>query len=312
MSGSGNRINYNVRTCKSIERKMILTVLTELFKDIPYEKRRYIGFGSTYFTDFKLFHKELHVNRMISFESEPDILERVEFNKPYKCIEIVNGKSTDKLPFISWDENMTDFIWMDYDDELNYDMFNDVEIIFSKIQRGSVYLMTCNKRLKDYNKKSFDECFGELSPSDIKENDFTGENDSFLIRRMFINKISSTLQNRNYSLDESQQLLFRPLFFFTYRDGAPMISFGGYIDLKLNAFSLAKYNLSNFEFIRENADRYTIDPPVISFKEANLLNTYLPNPKENFEEDLKFIPKDDIKRYMKLYKFLPNYMDVIN
>ena len=150
MSASGNIINYNIRTCKSVERRMILSSIKELFKSVPYNQRRYIGFGSTYFTDFKLFHKELHIDNMISFEIETSLERRVEFNKPFKCISARLGKSTDLLQDIEWSDNIKDIIWMDYDDSLSYDMFNDVEQIFSNMSAGSIYLMSCIKQLKKY------------------------------------------------------------------------------------------------------------------------------------------------------------------
>ena len=159
MSASGNSINYDIRTSKSVERRMILSVVKELFKSVAYSERRYIGFGSTYFTDFKLFHKELHFDKLISFELEESLRLRVEYNKPFKCVEIKIGKSTDLLPFINWQENFKDVVWLDYDDHLNYDIFNDVEKVFSNIKYGSVYLMTCNKQLK-YSS----DCYGGAGP----------------------------------------------------------------------------------------------------------------------------------------------------
>lgn len=315
MSASGNLINYNIRTSKSVERRMVLVALSELFKHISYSKRRYIGFGSTYFTDFRLFHKELHIDNMLSFELEKTLIKRVEFNKPYKCIKVVEGKSTDILPLIDWREEFTDFAWMDYDDELNYDMFNDVEHIFSKIQYGSVYLVSCNKQLSKYKSvEEFNEVFGELAPPNLTLKDFSGENDFLLIRRMFLNKINETLKGRNYALHKNKQLVFRQLFLFTYKDGAPMISFGGFIDHLENDFSLQKFNLNNYEFIKESIERCHIDPPNITYKEAYLLNSHLPNSEEDFKyvNEIDFIPLTDRNRYRKLYKFLPNYMDVIN
>jgi hypothetical protein len=314
MSGSGNIINYNIRTSKSVERRMVLVTLAELFRNVSYDKRRYIGFGSTYFTDFRLFHRELHIDNMISFESKDSLKKRVEFNKPFKCIDVVLGKSTDKLPLIPWDEDLIDFVWMDYDEELNYDMFNDVEQIFSRIHAGSVYLMTCNKQLSKYKSiVEFEGVFGELAPTDIEYTDFSGEKDFLLIRRMLINKINETLKGRNYSLSKDQKLIFRQLFLFTYRDGAPMISFGGFLDYDNNDFLLKKYNLENYDFIKVSNERFHIEPPNITYKEAYLLNSYLPNGEEEYreEDEINFIPLPDRNRYRKLYKFLPNYMDVI-
>jgi len=314
MSASGNIINYNIRTCKSVERRMILSTVKELFENVSYTNRRYIGFGSTYFTDFKLFHKELHVDKMLSFALEKDILKRVEFNKPFKCVKIIIGNSTDLLPNIEWDESIIDLLWMDYDDPLSYDMFNDIEHIFSNANAGSVYLMTCNKQLKYESISEFDSVFGELVPSDISINDFAGEKDFLLIRRMLLNKIEEVIKGRNHTLPEQHHLIFHQLFFFTYRDGAPMLSYGGFLDLKSNEFTLKNYHLNNFEFISTGEMRYIIDPPVLSFKETFLLNCHLPNSESDFinEEELNFIPISDRNKYRKLYKFLPSYMDVVH
>ncbi len=314
MSGSGNIINYNIRTSKSVERRMVLVALSELFRKVPYNKRRYIGFGSTYFTDFRLFHKELHIDNMLTIEAEANLIKRVKFNLPLKCITILEGKSTTVLPSISWKEKLNDFIWMDYDDELNYYMLNDVEQIFSNMQGGGVYLFSCNKQLSKHTLESFNEEFGEVAPSDLSLKDFTGEGDSKLIRKMLISKIKDTVRIRNYKLSTHDQLIFRPLFFFTYKDGSRMVSFGGFLDYKSNSFKLQDYNLDNYDFIFETDKPYIIDPPHITYKEAYLLNSHLPNSEKNFqsETEIDFIPISDRNRYRKLYKFLPNYMDVIH
>jgi hypothetical protein len=252
---------------------------------------------------------------MISFEMVSSLQKRVEFNKPFKCISARIGKSTDLLQDIDWNPYIKDIIWMDYDGNLEYDMFNDIERIFSKMSAGSVYLMTCNKQLKQFesNLPEFSEKFGELVPFDISEKDFSGQNDFLLIRKMFINKIEQVLRGRNQSLQPDLHFKFHPLFLFTYRDGAQMISFGGYLDIHSNNFTLGQYHLDNFEFIKTNEERYIIDPPSVSVKETYLLNAHLPNSEKGFtnEEILDFIPVAERNKYRKLYKFLPSYMDVI-
>jgi hypothetical protein len=312
MSASGNRINYNIRTAKSIERKMILNIVKEIFKYHDISRCRYIGMGSTYFADFKLFHRELHINNMISFEMEDSLMPRVDFNKPYKCINVLPGKSTELLEDI-WDENLIDFLWMDYDNELEYDYFNDVELIFSNIQPGGIYLMSCNRGLKNHSMTSFKEKFGELAPLDISMDDLSGNKDYITIHRMLTNKINEVLTQRNYLLSDEDKLVFRQLFFFTYKDGAPMISFGGLIDKVNSGFTLEKYNLQYFDFVMTSNDRYTIDPPLLSYKEVLLLNAFLPDSEDviGLLPEINFIPRSDLNRYRKFYKYLPNYMDVI-
>jgi hypothetical protein len=130
---------------------------------------------------------------------------------------------------------------------------------------------------------------------------------------MVKNKIDSVIQGRNYALPDAEKLVFRQLFFFTYRDNAPMVSYGGFLDLQANEFDLTNYNLNIFEFIKTNDERYIIDPPLLTYKEVYLLNSHLPNSLEEFnnEAEISFIPESERNKYKKLYKYLPNYMDVV-
>lgn len=270
--------------------------------------------GSSYFTDFKLFHKELHLEKMISIEAEEKLERRVHFNKPFKCIDIKMGKSTKLLAEeIEWHQNIIDFLWMDYDEELDPTYFTDIEIIFSNVAVGSVYLMSCNKQLKNYQSiEAFREKFGDLVPIDITIDDLAGDRDFLTIRKMVLNKINEVINGRNLTLSEEEKIIFRQLFFFTYRDGAPMISFGGFIDKVNNAFDLKNYNLHIYDFIASDENRYIIDPPALSYREALLLNSLLPEEQVPFSAtpSIDFIPLSDRNKYRKLYKYLPTYMDV--
>ena len=60
---SPTSLNYEIRPCKFVERKMLLSAFARI---IPLFKQeyQYIGFGGLSFTDFKLFHRELHINRI--------------------------------------------------------------------------------------------------------------------------------------------------------------------------------------------------------------------------------------------------------
>ena len=314
MSGSGNKINYNVRAAKSVERRMLLDAVKELFKFHDSKACRYVGFGSFYFTDYKLIHKELHLNKMVSFEMDPDDLVRAHFNQPYKCIQIISGKSTNKLPDIDWNSNLHDFIWLDYDDNLNADMFNDCEIVFSNISPGSVFVMTSRRQLNIFKTPDdIKDTFGNITPFEIEKEDLTGvdSRDVKLIRAMYMNQIAMTLESRNIILDEDDKLAFYPLFLFSYRDGAAMMSFGGYIDKAVNGFDSASLGLKNHDFIREDDEPFKIEVPILTFKELHLINKHLPSDSDLSDSELAFIPETDREQYRMLYKYLPNYMDVV-
>ena len=75
---SPKKINYETRPFKFTERKMLLSTFIRLSNkyESPYQ---YIGFGGLTFTDFKLFHKELHIEKMHSIEGGDFSTERLSF-----------------------------------------------------------------------------------------------------------------------------------------------------------------------------------------------------------------------------------------
>ena len=68
MSKSGNDINYSLRLQKNIERKIFSDIVRSMSYFGPVEEYRYIGFGSFYYQDFILFHKEFSIKEGISIE----------------------------------------------------------------------------------------------------------------------------------------------------------------------------------------------------------------------------------------------------
>src|SRR5690242_16417832 len=104
MAGSSARINYSLRPAKHIERRMIAESLRHVAPFAHIEAYRYMGFGGLYFSDFALFHRMLNVRDMVSVEIDTNSKERYEFNKPYDCISLEFGKSSQVLPRLKWDK----------------------------------------------------------------------------------------------------------------------------------------------------------------------------------------------------------------
>ncbi len=92
-------VNYTIRPNKNIERKLVFEALRVLRSSIPLNGYRYVGLGSLWFVDFILAHRYLSINNMVCIEYETEA-ERVEFNRPYDCIEVLRGNTTDVLPTI--------------------------------------------------------------------------------------------------------------------------------------------------------------------------------------------------------------------
>ena len=75
---------------------------------------RYVGFGSTYFSDFSLIHRALGITDLVSIERETDKRDRFELNRPYGSIELMFGESTELLPELDWraqDDHVVGLQW---------------------------------------------------------------------------------------------------------------------------------------------------------------------------------------------------------
>ncbi|MBM7865682.1 hypothetical protein GTO89_02640 [Heliobacterium gestii] len=310
MSNSGEKIDYSLRPAKCIERKMICDVLNLLrgFSDI--QKYRYIGFGSFYFVDFTLFHKELGINDMVSIEGNDNIISRAEFNKPYNFIDLHQGFSTQVLEIeIPWTEDKKSIIWMDYDSTIERYMLDDIEIIFERAVPGSIFLMTLNtsigragNRLEFLKEKLENKC-----PIGLQENRFITKNDAYnFMYDLINNNIVTQLRTRNSTINE--KVMYQQLFNFRYADGAPMLTIGGIIYKESEQNLLEKCDLFRYEFVKTDENHFDITVPCLTLKEKMEINKNLYSSDNNLSDILK---KEDIQQYQRLYRYFPHYFDAV-
>lgn len=140
MSGSGERVNYQIRQGKSIERKMLCDLIRKFQIICGITDFRYIGMGAKYFEDFILFHNQFGINDMISIEADVDKKERFDFNKPLRGIQMKYGKTNQILPQIENFEEKMNIVWLDYDGAFSDEILEDVGSICKKIRRGVCFL----------------------------------------------------------------------------------------------------------------------------------------------------------------------------
>lgn len=305
---SPTALNYEIRPCKFVERRMLLSAFIRILPlfDPNYQ---YIGFGGLSFTDFKLFHRELHINTMYSIEggySES----KLEFNKPYSCIKILCGKSLSMLSTI--DLARPSIIWLDYDDCLSIDVFNDLEHILMRIPHGSIYLMSCNRQLRKdktpYSIEELTEIYNNLVPIGLERDCCSSTKAANTIKRMLESDCNNVISDRNKT--EANKLKFKTLFNLIYEEyrGARMYTFGGIV---LNdSFDENSLNIRDLDFI-DTAEPYEIDIPNLTYRETTALNQILNfDEKENYFINNSIIEKDEIDRYKRYYKYLPNFYDV--
>lgn len=308
---SPKSLNYETRPAKFTERKMLLASLQRICNQYA-NSYQYIGMGGLSFTDFKLFHKELHIDEMYSIEGGSFSYEKLTYNSPYDFINIIKDQTTSALGKI--DLTKKTIAWLDYDGTLKDYMFEDLSLLISKLPIGSVYLMSCNRELKNdetgdvYDLNDFIEKFGDLSPFGLKQSGLTGSEDYLTIRTMMNDFIEKLIKDRNRTGDN---IAFQQLFNFTYQEsrGARMFTFGGVITSKDEDFE--SLGLSDLPFISNTEIAYKLNIPNITNKEIDLIN------KESGTDVKKvaliaknIVGSSDIDKYKAVYKYLPTFFDV--
>ncbi|EAY24709.1 O-methyltransferase [Microscilla marina] len=325
--------NYRLRSGKSIERDIILSIIKQVITPSRLKTYRYIGLGSIFYTDFKLFHKELGIDDMISIEAveyteeieenSEEFENRFQFNIPFKCIKLEMGATTDVIPRLTLGDKKS-IVWLDYDGSLETYMFDDISEILKKVCNDSFFILTCNCSLPKYfhgqdskeetQKKlnNFKQHFENLYPPEISQKDFTKLKRCELLRQMFHNKINQTLSNLNGVKLDTEKQVFQQLFYFRHQDKAPMLTFGGLLTSKQKLKKLDEEARFNFEFVSKCKNLTNIEPPIVTNREIDLMNKKLPaSSQDDFlnDKDIRFIPKSVKEAYLKYYKYLPLYME---
>ncbi|MDR2123193.1 MAG: hypothetical protein LBP34_08725 [Flavobacteriaceae bacterium] len=304
-------LNYETRPLKFTERKMLLSAFNRIINHYQ-NNYQYIGFGGISFTDFKLFHKELHINEMCSIEGGNFSIEKLQFNCPYSFINIYQNNSTNILSELELDKRT--IVWLDYDSVLDNYFFDDISVLFSKLPVGSIYLMTCNRELKlsetreEYTIEQFKEKFGNNIPYNLRNSDFIGGNNYKTIRILLNLQIKKTLSERLNSTFED--LEFNQLFNILYQEnrGAKMFTYGGLIAEKGSKVK-DDILLDDFEFISLEETPYKLEIPNFTRREIDLVDNHL-STKEIELINKNIITQSELDKYKRTYKYLPNFFDV--
>jgi hypothetical protein len=310
---SYERINYSLRPAKSIERKMLCEAFRRLSEFRGVESYQYIGFGSTYFSDFQLFHKALNLSTMLSFERDVENSDRFRFNRPYHCIEMRFGDSNDLLPDVNWE--IPSILWLDYDGKLDESVLQDVKTAFSKASPGSVVIVSVNAHPArgneadpDFRLKQLKDSVGETKvPATVTAKDLREWGTARAYRSIIHNEIDETLSDRNGARPLGTKLKYRQLFNFHYADGAKMLTVGGILYDEGQTGRLQSCNFDALKFTRTGVDPYFIEPPNLTYREMRHIDTFLPI--RDAEILLPGVPAQDIQRYSELYRYFPHFAE---
>lgn len=316
MKGSSlHKVNYRLRPAKNIERKMFCEAFLRLSRLAPLPDYRYVGFGSIGFCDFSLFHQRLGITDMISIEALESAKERVKFNRPYDCIDIRWGTSHIELPKINWKKRS--IIWLDYDRPLDAQKLEDISLVTSSAQSGSVLLVTVpadpgdsadievGKRLE-----KLVEAVGEKKiPSGVKIASLAGWGMARVCRRIITNEILSTLNDRNGANSPSAKIDYVQLFNFNYADGPKMLTVGGLLLDGEEKLKLSSEHFDDLDFISTTKNPYRIETPYFTMREMRYLDNRLPGSLPEISKPT-WLRESDKKKYGKVYRYYPNFSEV--
>lgn len=324
MSNTGLKINYSIRPAKNIERKMMKDIFSRLFVFEELTEYQYIGFGSKYFTDFTFFHRTLGCKKMSSIECDSMNIARYEFNKPYDFIQMYFGYSYQILPKLKYIDKT--IVWLDYDYSFNSEVMADLIFLVENLNSGSVMSVSfsCDipkiSKLKEkysniekgYFKRYFEEIFGDIGV-DLDDRGWNIQNkfSNFISEKVY-NRLLATISIRNSDLEPSEKLNLEQIFYFSYADGIPMITFGWLIFSEADRDKYNVLNLGKFNFYSNRFDQpYTIENCHLTIKEIRSLMSKMPMIDDNdlpIEE--KIIPAEMQRSFAKNYQYFPSFHEV--
>ncbi|HUM96818.1 MAG TPA: hypothetical protein PK275_03125 [Chitinophagaceae bacterium] len=319
-------MNYLFRPAKNIERKMLCEAMNRLSVISDVKHYQYVGFGSVYFADFTLFHKQLGIQKLISIECEEDMETRVRFNQPYSCIDVMPGWSYEMLPEVDWGSSKS-ILWLDYTETLKGYMFKDMATFFQRALSGSMFIISVNVDLRDTqpsNKTTTQKIVFKLGKdidvrkrirsSSIKK-EMTKNDYYSIIRSVIDNEVKEIITERN-KLESKERFEYKQLFNFLYQDGQAMLTVGGVLFSENDKEKIERMNFKNLEFIVPDEKYFEIKVPHLTYREIHAIDKHLPNfnndaeAREKALKELKGVVSDDaIHKYAKIYRYYPNYTE---
>lgn len=313
--------NYALRPNKNVERKMIMDCLLSLRDKFSLHTYKYIGFGSMWFCDFILAHKMLGINELISIEIE-EYAGRAKFNRPYKCIKVIGGMSSDVLGKISVNKYKS-IVWLDYDSKLGGPVLKDLQFLCRNAKGGTFLIVTVNanvKQLENVSDIEGNRLSGlkaleyivedpDLLPTGITSNDLTIEKFPSIVSKILFERINSSI------VKSGRAERFLPIFNISYADSTPMVTVGGIIGNYDMAEKLNYDELSSKYYIVKKEDQVVISVPPLTQKEKLTIDQLFPSPTVPTEDEMKDVmgfslTEEIIQAYRLLYLYYPTFGEV--
>lgn len=338
---SFERFDYLLRTNKHIERRLVFDVLAAAAQRMGFENHWYLGFGSMWFGDFRLAHRLLGIDRLISIELK-DHAPRAKFNRPFAGVTVEPGESGEVLARLSaeiWTKPL--IAWLDYDGHLNGDVVSDIDLLLERAQPNSVVIVTVNAVRTTYRARRADGRHQRHETS-------VGVVESFLGSKsiapkydpqpngagvfvdvpeatfpQFLTEAISTYMEHKVSASAREvagtRVKFVPLYRLHHRDGADMVTVGGAVVAdEVDAISGWKQLMRARPVLANGdggAEYCRLDLIPVTVKEKIVLDECLPDHGDGAAflgaartAGLQ-LADDEIAKYRKFYRHFPVFVE---
>lgn len=306
-------VNYSLRQNKSIERTIVFDGARLLIDELHLESLVYVGLGSVWFTDFHLAHRSLGIQDMFSVEADQVVYERAQFNRPYRCVEVLQGQSSDVLPALLERERLQGrpwVVWLDYDRAMDEDKLQELKALVVDLPADSLLLTTFNASGRPYGtpaarEQRLQSLFGDAAPTGLSVDYY--KEDSFA--QVLAQCVENTLLSK--ALDVARPGSYVPAFSLTYQDGTRMATVGGLLP------SPARRDRAD-EVIESAKWEGKVDGMIrtapLTLKESLALQEALPREQPLTREevqDMGFdLDEDHIRSFQRHYLRYPSFVEL--
>jgi hypothetical protein len=312
---STNSVDFSVRQNKSIERLIVFENLRNIISALSLRKMVYVGLGSVWFSDFLLAHRDLRVESMVSIEEDPITYRRASFNKPFRTLSVREGKSVDVLPDLLRNETLNNrpwIVWLDYDAVIDETSLEEIASLLNSLPADSFLVVTCNAQPNLYRQlhervSYLESLFGDAIQENLT-NGMVKDDTSFMniLRKALDNFMLST------ALQIARPGGYESAFNIAYRDGAPMVTVGGFLPSPANATAAAK--LIRSKNWSGRVEKAIITPPLTS-KEVAVLQAQLPRVRKLTRRQIQRLGFDldeaQIESFQNHYLKYPTFVQIV-
>lgn len=305
-------INYMLRPNKNVERKLIASTFAELRQQFPIPEYRYVGFGSMWFSDFVLMHKTLGISDMVTIEGQVSRSKRVEFNKPFACIQVRMEQAATALGDLL--EGRPSITWLDYDGPLKNATSGDLETAVGAMTSGSMILVSVNAMVDQLkgHRRDDDEVSPEAYLADICDDQGLLSQTPRLTRNDFPGLVAELLHARLKAavLANKPGCEYQPIWTFRYADDAEMVTVGGMVADETDRAKLVACDLGRLPFVSA-AQAFSIALPVLTEKEKRALDKLLPCAADLSPDELPFeLRPSEVAAYQTFYREYPIFNEM--